>query len=165
MKLTQWLKAASAQGWQQTPSIAGSVRLACKCQGCPETVTRPENNLGPIPDPCTRLHEGQYAGEVVKDYRALVLELVRIRKSLGLSQEDVAAAAGLADGHLNKLEAFARTAQPPTLQLWAMTLGRQLELTPAPLPLATQRAIERRTAPLRETTRRKGVLHDRSDAG
>tara|TARA_R110000851_G_scaffold22626_9_gene67012 strand:- start:548 stop:820 length:273 start_codon:yes stop_codon:yes gene_type:complete len=88
-------------------------------------------------------------------------ELVRRRRALGISQEDLSDAAGMADGHINKLEAFARTAQFPTLQLWAQTLGAEITLRAAPLPDATARAIERRPAPLRETSTQKALFDDR----
>jgi transcriptional regulator with XRE-family HTH domain len=79
---------------------------------------------------------------------------------LGLSQEDINAAAGLADGHINKLEAFHRTAQFPTLQLWANTIGLSITVAPAILPPATTRAIERRPAPLRTSSTQMALFND-----
>jgi transcriptional regulator with XRE-family HTH domain len=113
------------------------------------------SDLGPIPAPCAFDHSSLYAKPVFDEYRALVGNLARRRKQIGLSQEDLGAAAGLADGHINKLEAFARTAQFPTLQLWANTLGMELTLAPAPIPPATLRAIERRKAPLMQKQKPK----------
>jgi transcriptional regulator with XRE-family HTH domain len=108
------------------------------------------NALGAIPEPCSKSHHGLYAKRTYDEYKSLVAVLVRKRRCLGLSQEDRCAVAGLADGHVNKLEAFARTAQMPTLQLWAQTLGLEITVTQADLPAATARAIERRSKPLRE---------------
>ncbi|MEM9584826.1 MAG: helix-turn-helix transcriptional regulator [Pseudomonadota bacterium] len=64
------------------------------------------------------------------------------RRALGLSQEDINHAAGLADGHINKLESFARTAQFPTLKLWADTLGLAITATPCALPPEINELIE-----------------------
>lgn len=108
-------------------------------------------SLGSTPDRCDWPHVQQYAAPVFDRYRVLVDELAHRRRSLGLSQEDVGGSSGLADGHVNKLEAIHRVAQFPTLQLWASTLGLKLALVPAQLPSATIAAIENRPAPLRET--------------
>ncbi|MGJ5621078.1 helix-turn-helix domain-containing protein [Sulfitobacter sp. MF3-043] len=102
--------------------------------------------LGPAPDPCTLDHDKQYAKKVYDQYKSLVGELVKKRRALGLSQEDINAAAGLADGHINKLESFARTAQFPTLRLWAETVGLEITLAASRLPQATARAIDRRVS-------------------
>ena len=157
----QWIQAAKAQGWRQAPSDGRTICLVCARQGCSGKISVPIENLGPIPDPCQLPHAGQYAGPVFETYQALVSELARRRRSLGLSQEDVAAAGGFADGHINKLEALDRIAQMPTLQLWAQTVGCQITLQPCALPPATHRAIERRPAPLRQTNKQKALFDDR----
>lgn len=123
-------------------------------------MTLPLDNLGAAPSPCSLSHHGQYGAQAYARYTALVGELRRRRRALGLSQEDINAAAGLADGHINKLESFARTAQFPTLQLWAATLGGEITIAPAPLPDATARAIERRPEPLRETLSQRALFDD-----
>lgn len=104
---------------------------------------------------------GQYSTRVFEDYRQLVALLVSRRKQIGLSQEEVGAASGLADGHINKLEAFDRVARLPTLQLWAQTIGLQVNLAPCPMPDATLAAIERRVAPLREPKQMRLLTDDR----
>lgn len=103
------------------------------------------DNIGTVPDPCGKPHNGQYARQTYLKYQHLVDELRRRRRLLGLSQEDVGAAAGLTEGHINKLESHARTAQLPTLQIWAETLGVEITISPAALPAATIRAIEHRS--------------------
>ncbi len=84
-----------------------------------------------------------------------------------MSQEDVGAASGLGDGHVNKLENFDRIAQFPTLQLWAQTLGLSIALCPASLPQSSARIIEQRTGnPYQENQarfkdrRQKRLAHD-----
>lgn len=161
MQIKAWFKAARSQGWQKAPSPAALVRLICSRQGCRQKITRPLSKPGPVPDPCPCEHVGQFARPVFAEYHRLAIELARRRKALGLSQEDVAAAAGLADGHVNKLEAFHRVPQFPTLQLWAATLGLQIQLRPAALPEATQRAIESRHEPLRETSHSRRTFDER----
>lgn len=151
MLIKEWLRRAKANGWDHTGSKGQTITLSCSKVGCPGCLTLPMMNLGPVPAPCDLPHSGQYAAPVIDEYHTLVDEMTRQRRSLGLSQEDVNAAAGLADGHIAKLESFARYAQFPTLKLWAQTLGLSLTLTPAPLPMATQRAIEGRQTPLRTT--------------
>lgn len=79
-----------------------------------------------------------------KLYKAMIAKLRARRLQLGLSQEDVNAAAGLTDGHIGKLESQARTASLPTLALWAQTLGLEVAFSPATLPRATQRALQAR---------------------
>lgn len=92
------------------------------------------------------------------EYTALVAAFVRKRHSLGLSQEEINAAAGFADGHLNKLEAFHRIAQLPTLQLWAQTLGLKITIAEDALPQATRLAIALRSVPLRHVCQTKRAV-------
>lgn len=155
MDTRHWIKSAERQGWKVSAVQGLTITLICSKQGCSGSITAPMENLGQTPEPCAQPHFGQYAGSVYDSYRELVAELVRRRRALGLSQDDVGAASGLADGHVNKLEAFARTAQMPTWQLWAETLGLQMSLQPAAMPTATIAAIERRPAPLREANTSK----------
>lgn len=155
MEVAQWVQAAQKANWRVQSSQQGTLRLCCGAHGCKGIIVRSLSDLGPVPDPCGLDHTGLYAKPVFDEYRALVGDLARRRKQIGLSQEDLSAAAGLADGHINKLEAFTRTPQFPTLQLWAATLGMELTLAPAPIPPATLRAIERRKAPLMQKQKAK----------
>lgn len=160
MLKARWIKEAEKNGWRVTGARGQVIAMRCHKQGCPGVISAPMDNLGQPPGPCTLPHHDQYAAPVYQSYVDLVEDLKRRRRLLGLSQEDINAAAGLADGHLNKLEALHRTAQFPTLQLWAATLGVQITGTPAPLPPSTARAIERRPAPLRETSQQKGLFDE-----
>lgn len=159
METREWIKVAQKVGWKVT--VQGlTITLKCSRRGCPGAMTVPMDNLGPMPESCNEQHVGQYSAKVYANYLGIVAELARRRRSLGLSQEDICAASGLADGHINKLEAFARTAQMPTLQLWAQTLGLKMTLAPAPLPPATLAAIRHRPAPLRKanTSKSRAIL-------
>lgn len=155
MQTSKWITQAQGQGWRVSSARNATLHLSCTCQGCDGSLSLPLSNLGPVPDPCKLPHVGQYSRATYDRYTALVDELCRKRRALGLSQEDINAAAGFADGHLNKLESFARTAQFPTLQLWASTVGLSLTMQPCPLPVATLCAMERRPAPLRVTKAHK----------
>lgn len=146
MAAGKWISEAQKAGWRVRAASGSVLHLRCACQGCPGENKLPLANLGEVPGPCKLPHKGKYARQTFQKYEHLVAELRRRRRLLGLSQEDVTAATGLIDGHINKLESFARTAQFPTLQLWAETLGVTITLTPAPLPPATSRAIEHRAA-------------------
>ncbi len=156
MKASKWIKAAQMNGWRLDASRNGVLTLACKRQGCPGRLELPLANLGPTPDPCSLQHHGQYGMPVFNLYRNLVIELIRRRRRLGLSQEDVNGAAGFADGHLSKLESFARIGQFPTMVAWANTLGTDLALFPAPFPDQIALAVKRREALLRESEDRTG---------
>lgn len=137
----QWIKEAKANGWIRQRSTGAGVRLKCSKQGCNTFLDIAFNNMKAAPDPCDKPHTSQYAAKTFDQYVSLVGELSRRRRSLGLSQEDICNAAGLADGHINKLEAFHRTAQFPTLQLWASTLGMNITLSPCPLPDAIAKKL------------------------
>tara|TARA_R110001606_G_scaffold77347_1_gene178801 strand:- start:259 stop:768 length:510 start_codon:yes stop_codon:yes gene_type:complete len=141
---SKWIAEAQKAGWRVASAKDRTIRVQCSKLGCPGALSLPIDNLGPAPEPCSLKHQGQYGAPAYDQYKALVAQLVRKRRALGMSQEDINAAAGMADMHLNKLEAFARTAQFPTLQLWAATLGVEITLRPAPLPPATARTIDRR---------------------
>lgn len=145
MTAIAWIKQSEAAGWR-VAGVAGLVLvLRCAKTGCTGSLKLPLDNLGAVPDPCTRPHVNGYAVAVYDDYKALVGQLSKRRRALGLSQEALNAAIGLPDGYMSKLEAFHRTTSPPTLLLWAQSLGLSLSLSPAPLPNATIRAIEQTT--------------------
>lgn len=146
MRASQWIRNAEKAGWLVKGPKGLKLHLRCGKQGCTSVLNLPIDNLGPVPAPCSAPHVGQYSARTFEQYTALVTELQRRRRQLGLSQEDVCAASGLADGHINKLEALDRIAQFPTLRLWAETLGFSLALLPTQLPKATTKAIEARAS-------------------
>ncbi len=157
MMVRQWISAAQEAGWVVGRVSALEITMKCGKAGCPGTITVPIDNTGPPPPPCQLPHERGYAAKVFASYQATVEELVRRRRSLGLDQIDLNDAAGLTEGHISKLESFARIATPPTLHLWAETLGLYITTAPAPLPPATLRAIEsRRNRPYQEQQARWG---------
>jgi transcriptional regulator with XRE-family HTH domain len=162
MLASEFIQKAQATGWRVISTRDGVIKLKCRCHGCKATLIQPIKTLAAIPQPCGRSHHGLYAAGTYDEYKSLVAVFIRKRRSLGLSQEDLCAAAGLADGHVNKLEAFARTAQMPTLQLWAKTLGLEITVVQTDLPAATVRAIEHRSKPLREikTVQRTPLISD-----
>tara|TARA_R110002110_G_scaffold26572_7_gene97483 strand:- start:3253 stop:3765 length:513 start_codon:yes stop_codon:yes gene_type:complete len=146
MTAAKWIKEAQAAGWRVASSRDRTLFLSCSREGCKGAQSIDLGKLGPAPEPCTLDHDKQYAKKVYDQYKSLVGELVKKRRALGLSQEDINAAAGMAEAHLNKLESFARTAQFPTMQLWAETLGLEITLAASILPPATVRAIDRRVS-------------------
>jgi transcriptional regulator with XRE-family HTH domain len=150
MLASEFIQKAQTAGWRVISIREGVIKLKCRCHGCKATLIQPIKTLATIPEPCGKSHHGMYAARTYDEYKSLVAVFIRKRRSLGLSQEDLCAAAGLADGHINKLEAFARTAQMPTLQLWAKTLGLGITVAQTDLPAATVRAIKHRSKPLRE---------------
>jgi transcriptional regulator with XRE-family HTH domain len=147
----QWMRKARKAGWRVTSKRGDLIELSCACSGCPGRLSIPKNNPGPVPKPCKRIHFGRLGQQSHELYHTLVDQLRDQRLSLDLSLEDVNAAAGFGDGHMNKLEALHRIAQIPTLQLWAQTLGLELTLVPAKLPRVTVRTMEQRLAPLKIT--------------
>ena len=146
MTAAKWIKEAQSAGWRVTSAKDRTIRMQCAKQGCPGVLSLPIDNLGPTPATYDLPHVGQYGAPAYNQYKALVAQLVRKRRALGMSQEDINAAAGMAEAHLNKLESFARTAQFSTMQLWAETLGLAITLAPSSIPAATARAIETRVA-------------------
>lgn len=159
MDIEEWLKEAKANGWVAPYIRGGRLRLSCSKHTCSGRYRVDLDNLGEVPGPCEKRHVGQYSQAMFEPYRDLVRGLVARRHSLGLSQEEINAASGLTDGHINKLEAFDRVAQFPTLQTWASTLGLKINLEPVALPDATMRALKRRTSPLPQRQTPK-VLQD-----
>jgi hypothetical protein len=142
----EWIKKAQGNGWRVAAVSGASIEMRCAKQGCPGRHVLPMGNLGPVLDQCALDHVGQYGRETFDGYEALIAELRRRRVQIGLDQGDLGNAMGVPDGYINKLESFKRTATPVTLLLWAQSLGLTLTTAPAPLPPATIRAIEQRTA-------------------
>lgn len=73
------------------------------------------DNTTPVPEAYAADHARSYSAVLFDQYRALVSELIRRRMDLGLSQDDLDAAAGWADGYTAKAETLARIAKTPTL--------------------------------------------------
>ena len=100
-----------------TSSRDQTLHLSWLCQGYPSNLTRSIDNLGTTPESRAPDHHGQYGMPTFNHYKELAADLRRKRRALGISQEDLNDAGGLADGHIAKLEPFARAAQFPTFQL------------------------------------------------
>lgn len=155
MQVRRWIREAERQGWRLSHVGGMSLTLRCSCKGCPGTLKLPISNLGDVPEPCQLEHSKGYGRATFEHYEAIVEELRRRRRQLGLDQIDLNSAMGTPDGYVNKLESFARIASPPTLTLWAESLGLRLTTEAAPLPPATLKAIEDRQArPYQETQAR-----------
>jgi len=144
MQTRHWIKQAEQNGWRLASVSGARLRLLCSKQGCEGSHTVSLDLLGPPPPPCDLPHVQGYARQTFDHYERLVDELRSKRRRLGMNQDDLNAAMGMADGYVNKLESLARVATFPTLQLWAQTLGLAITTTPAPLPSATTRTIEDR---------------------
>lgn len=149
MAASAWIKQARKAGWRVASNKDGVLSLSCTRIGCTGHREVPIANLGPPPEPCSLPHHGQYGEPVFNLYRRFVADLVKRRRRLGLSQEVVNAAAGFTDGHLNKLESFARIGQFSTMVTWVNTLGMDLTISTDKLPDQKARAIEDREALLR----------------
>lgn len=152
MQLKAWIKETERNGWRVVGVNSHELRIQCAKVGCAGSKSLPVDNLGEPPARCDLPHDGRHAKQVFTEYRILVEELRRRRRSLGMDQSDLNAAMGLADGYVNKLEAFHRLPSPPTLLLWCQALGVHMSITPTTLPPATLKAIEDRQArPYRES--------------
>ncbi|WP_298852230.1 helix-turn-helix domain-containing protein [uncultured Ruegeria sp.] len=137
-------KALRERGWRIASIKGTEMHLQCAKVGCLKTTKVSLAEPVELPAPCTEKHFNGYDAQTFELYLTLVGTLRDRRSALGLSQEDLTAAMGIADGYVNKLESIARVAAFPMLQLWAQTLGLSITTTPAPLPPATTRAIEAR---------------------
>lgn len=146
MELRRWIKGAELAGWRLSGVSPSMLSLRCACHGCDGALSLPLANPGPVPAPCSQDHASGYGARAFGSYEVLVAELRRRRLQLGLDQESLGEAIGFARGYMGKLEAFQRIAAPPTLLLWAQSLGLTITTAPAPLPPATLRAIEGKTA-------------------
>lgn len=148
-RVAELLRKSRANGWtiyRREPAKdgrPGGFVMRCAQMGCLSVRFLGENQR-PL-KPCDWPHAQGYARPALDAYADLARQLVERRHALGLSQDDVAVAAGLSDGHLNKLEASARRAELPTLILWAGALGLRLSLEPCPLPQSTLVAVASRS--------------------
>lgn len=145
MQTRQWIKQAQANGWRLASVSGTRISLQCSKHGCSGAYTANLDELGDPPASCGLPHSHGYARKTFEAYEGIVGELRSKRRRLGISQDDLNAAMGVADGYVNKLESMARVATFPTLQLWAQTLGLSITTIPAPLPPATARTIEDRS--------------------
>lgn len=161
MTAAEWIKQAEAAGWRVESIKAGAIRLACGKLGCTGTASASLDRLGDVPEPCTAPHRGGYGQKVYQDYAEIVTKLRQRRMAVGMSQEELTDATGLADGHINKLEAYHRTAQLPTLQLWARALGYEIALAPCDLPPKSRAIITGRRKPLQTQNTTRGLFDDR----
>lgn len=91
--------------------------------------------------------------DVRKDYlKDVVKELIKQRKQLNLSQEELNARLGIADRLLSKWECGLRTPTSFNLYCWALSLG--LKLTVIPMAANDNNAINRPSpSPSLHTTR------------
>lgn len=144
MSAEKWIKQAQKNGWVVAGVDGLEIRLRCQCHGCTSALTLPIQNLGPVPDRCAEPHINGYSRAAFAGYQQMVEELISRRRNLGLSQDDLNAASGMTEGYINKLESYAKIAAPPTLQLWADSLGVTFTIRNTTLPPATRRAVEAR---------------------
>lgn len=146
MTIRKWISDAQANGWIVQGVRHDKIKLVCSAHGCLSEHTASLDDPGPIPARCEKPHKMGYARATYDAYEDMVGELRRRRRLLGLDQGDLNAAMGMTDGYINKLEALHRTCAPPTMLLWAETLGLRFTTVPATLPPATLRAIEQRAS-------------------
>ncbi|WP_120636037.1 helix-turn-helix domain-containing protein [Ruegeria sp. EL01] len=144
MLADHWIKEAKKAGWKVDGTEGICLRLRCMKASCDNSITVPLENLGPVPEPCDRPHFGQFGADAFKSYKNLVDRLVTLRKRLGMNQDDLNAAMGVAEGYVNKLESFHRFPSYPMMMLWMECLGLEEDHKPCALPKASIRAIEGR---------------------
>ena len=104
MQARQWIKEAQANGWILSRVSGPVLSIACAAHGCRAAKTIPIDNLGPIPEPCAAPHEAGHSRAAHDSYKGLVDHLRRRRRALGLDQQDLSDAMGVADGYVAKLE-------------------------------------------------------------
>jgi len=122
--------------WRHSRQSATS-SFVCKHIGCKgaKIVTDDQILRSRSVKPCTLPHYDQrHAAEPVATYAALVQHLRNRRLRMGLSQEEIEAASGLAFDHIGKLEILDRIGTFPTMIAWAETLGMEIALVPKAIP-------------------------------
>lgn len=142
MKQAEFIRETQMNGWRLWWANHNGLMFICGYQGCGGSVRIRDWREAAIPDRCDGEHINNFCAPAIYAYEDLVAELRRKRHLLGLSQEELGFGSGLADGHINKLEADGRTATLPTLLIWAGSLGYDITLTPAPVPPRILRMIE-----------------------
>ncbi len=137
-----WTKGVQNMGWCLVGVDGKDHTFRCGLIGC-----RGELRAAVFEkvSPCGWDHAGRFSSAVFEEYSDLVDELRQKRHLLGVSQEDVELAAGMAPDHLGKLETHVRIAQFPTMMLWTQTLGYRVTLEPAALPDPMLSVIEGRS--------------------
>lgn len=149
MLISHYIRNMESLGWRVHSFRDGAFCFKCEKVGC-EGVHNSTSDEMSNPGPCSLPHTGNLGKPAIELYTQFIDLLRMRRKAIGLSQEDITECTGLADGHINKLEAQHRIASMPTLLLWAQSIGLELTVRPAPLPTKTCLTIERRPFPLRE---------------
>lgn len=135
MKRSDYIRGMRDRGWllwRRGPLTS----FMCEHVGCCETrlITDDQIARGSWPKKCPRTHDRGFSATVVQSHEALQQHLRDRRIMLGLSIDDVEAAAGLAVDHVAKLETGKRLPQFPTYFAWAETLGYDICLVPKGLP-------------------------------
>ncbi|WP_367998033.1 helix-turn-helix domain-containing protein [Shimia thalassica] len=138
---SDWGERARRNGWLIRKSSENLLHLRCSKCGCDGEAVLRADYSALVPEPCQGPHNRGYGAPVFVPFRALVEELRRRRRTLGLSQVDLEAAGGFADGHISKLESFAKIPTQETLDLWMKTLGLEFFVQAIPLPAKTLAVI------------------------
>lgn len=135
MDRTDYILEAQKAGWLLFSSNREGLTFQCAHPGCHEAMFAPQSvvNREVMPEPCARQHVDAQ-GVTVESYQDAMTVIADARRRLGVDQNDVGATAGLADGHVNKIEAGHRHCTLPVLLSLAATVGLSVVLAPAPLP-------------------------------
>lgn len=167
MNRTHFIEAAQERGWVLFSSTPEGLTFRCARMGCEHArfVSQERVESGRTLAACQWEHRPGANRYAVPSYSEMVYLLREARWRMGLSQEELGACIGGADGHVNKLEVGDRRATMPTLLEWAQALGFDVVLMPAPLPKATLRAIERRVYQPRLSRAREAPSRRRVPAG
>ena len=145
----KWLRRIARRGWVVIENRGVDLWIRCAVQDCPHAMSVAP---GEVPNECQWDHSGRFRQLALERYDD-VSEILRARRiRLGLTQEETASAAGLADGHVSKLEADARVAALPTVILWAHALGLKINLVPDALPTSTASILSEKVGRPRQPT-------------
>jgi len=130
-----FLREVQGRGWTVVQAKEGVCIAACRAPGCQVSLTL--RHEGHIPEGSAP----SSAGDAVTDWQAVLDMLIRRRRLLRLSIEEVEEAAGLTSGHLSKIERGWRIPNVETLLHLFSTLGFDMRILSAPLPAPPLRAI------------------------
>jgi transcriptional regulator with XRE-family HTH domain len=149
---TRLIEAIEGAGWIVDTIDQESCVVRCPKQGC--VMRARVSSADQVPP---RAKQDDSYGFTVTAYNFLRKYLRERRRKLRLSITEVEAMAGLADGHLLKMEKNlpARTPQFDTIMLWAQALGIRITLMPGPVPPHLKRAIAE--------AEHRGMLEKRKD--